>query len=78
MIASNEKFLSGVTGRFQLEAADSVNATLQITTSLGTWKAIDKALASAGDQFGMWQLKAMVRDLIAQASAHAYARIESE
>lgn len=78
MPPENHKFLSGVTGRFQLEAADSVQATLQVTTSLGTWKAIQKALENAGDEYGMWQFKSMVRDMINSANASAYARIEDD
>jgi hypothetical protein len=78
MPAPNEKYLSGVTGRFQLEAPDSMSATLKITTTLGTWREIKKSLDNAGDEYGMWQLKAMIRDLIDSGSASAYARIEDE
>ncbi len=69
MPADNEKYLSGVTGRFQLEGADSMQATLQITMNLGTWKQVHEVLAK-DDRYGSWQLKS--------ASATAYARIEKD
>jgi hypothetical protein len=73
----NEKFLTGVTGRFQLESTDDIQATLQVTMRLAEWKALQKALDGEGE-YGVWQFKSMVRDLIASASVSAYARIESE
>lgn len=71
----NEKVLSGVTGRFQLEGVDDMQATLQVTMSLSTWRTVRDALDREEHRYGVWQLKAMIRDLIDSASASAYARI---
>lgn len=74
----NHKILSGVTGRFQLEAPDDMQATLKITMSLSMWKTVQATLDNdSTGPYGVWQLQSMIRDLIASASAHAYARIES-
>jgi len=73
----NGKTVCGVTGRFQLEAPGSVQATLKVTMSLDMWKTVQEALAKE-EQYGVWQLKSMIHDLIASASASAYARIEDE
>lgn len=76
-LGPNVKILSGVSGRFQLEGVDDMQATLQVTMSLGMWKTVQDALAKE-DKYGVWQLKSMIRDLIASASAAAYARIEKD
>lgn len=78
-LAPNEKVLVGVTGRFQLEGVDDMQATLKITMSLGMWKAIHEAMGKDGScPYGVWQLQSMIRDLIASASASAYARIAND
>jgi hypothetical protein len=75
----NHKILSGVTGRFQLESADSIQATLRVTMSLSMWKNVREALSGKpSDSYGCWQLDAIIRDMIDSASTHAYARIEQE
>jgi hypothetical protein len=73
----NHKVLSGVTGRFQLEAPDSIQATLKVTMTLGMWKAVREALDGKSNEYGCWQLDAIIRDMISSASAQAYARIEA-
>lgn len=70
----NEKYLSGVTARFQLEGVDDMQATLHVTMTIGSWKQVREALKD--DRFGAWQLKAMIRDLISSATATVDARIE--
>ena len=73
----NEKYLSGVAGRFQLEATNDIQATLKVTMSLGMWKIVKEALAKE-EKYGVWQLRAMIHDLIESASTSAYARIDDE
>jgi hypothetical protein len=77
MLDPNEKYLSGVTGRFQLEGADDMQATLKVTMSLSSWKAVREAIGK-DSRFGAWQLDAMIRDMIDSATASAYARIEKD
>ncbi len=76
-LGPNEKVLVGVTGRFQLEGVNDMQATLKVTMSLAMWKTVQAALEKE-DQYGVWQFKAMIRDLITSASASAYARIPDE
>lgn len=78
-LAPNEKFLSGVTGRFQLEGTDDIQATLKVTMTLSMWKAVRGALSGEPhDSYGCWQLNAIIRDMIDSASTSAYARIEKD
>ena len=77
MSKSNEVILSGVTGRFQLEGTNDMQATLQVTMTLGMWRAVREALENE-NRYGVWQLKAMIRDLIVSATATACARIDGQ
>lgn len=77
-LAPNEKILSGVTGRFQLEGTDDIQATLKVTMTLSMWKVVRDAIAKEDNKYGCWQLSAIIRDMIDSASTSAYARIEKD
>lgn len=77
-LAPNEKVLSGVTGRFQLEGTDDIQATLKVTMTLSMWKVVRDAIAKDNDTYGCWQLSSIIRDMIDSASTSAYARIEKD
>lgn len=71
-----DQHFSGLTARFKLDKVDDVPATVTLTASVSFWK--EAAQALQGDNYGAWQVRAAIREVIDQAQASFYHRIPED
>jgi hypothetical protein len=71
-----DQHFTGLTARFKLDKVEDVPATVSLTASLRFWK--EAAQALSGDGYGAWQVRAAIREVIDQANASFYHRIEAD
>lgn len=71
-----DQYFSGLTARFKLDSVDNTPATVSLTATVSFWKEAAKALEGGG--FGAWQVRAAIREVISQAEASFYHRIEGD
>lgn len=65
---------SGLTCRFRLASVDGVPATITLTANVAFWK--EAAASLRGDDFGAWQVRAAIAEVVRKAEAEFYERIE--
>lgn len=71
-----DQHFSGLTARFKLDSVDNTPATVSLTATVSFWKEAAKALE--GEGFGAWQVRAAIREVISQAEASFYHRLEGD
>jgi hypothetical protein len=69
-----DEHFSGLTARFSLESVDNVQATLTLTATVSFWKQAAEKIKDM-DGYGAWQIRAAIRELIAQSEKHFYHRV---